>query len=105
MRALMPEDGGAARAFVSEQFTEVRYRARALELLDSALQFEDPEYVALLAFSEYEARLLGIVLFGTVAGARAVVKVHGVLASKREPRVESSSMNYELVPAYLNYTH
>ena len=85
LRALLPEDAGAVRALVSEQFAGTRYRARALELLDSALQFEDPEYMALLAFGEDAAHPVGLVLFGTVAGARALVKVHGVVAPDREP--------------------
>jgi hypothetical protein len=87
LRALMPEDAEAVRAFVSEQFGPSRYRDRALEVLASALEFEDPEYMALLAFTEGEERLVGLVLFGTVAGARSVVKVHGVLAREREPAV------------------
>jgi hypothetical protein len=80
LRALMPDDAGAARALVSEQFAGTRYRTRALELLASALRFDDPEYMAILALTEGEARPIGIVLFGTVAGARSVVKVHGVVA-------------------------
>ncbi len=87
LRALMPEDADAARAFVSGLFGPSRYRARALEVLASALEFEDPEYMALLAFTEGEERLVGLVLFGTVAGALSVVKVHGVLAREREPAV------------------
>lgn len=87
LRALMPEDADAARALLSAQFAGTRYRERALELLDSALQFDDPEYMALLAFSEDAARLLGVVLFGTVTGARGVVKVHAVVAREREPIV------------------
>ena len=88
LRALMPEDADAARAFVARLFGPSRYRARALEVLASALEFEDPEYMALLAFTEdEERRLVGLVLFGTVAGARSVVKVHGVLAHEREPAV------------------
>jgi hypothetical protein len=87
VRALMPEDADAARALVSEQLAGTRYRTRALELLDSALQFDDPEHLALLAFGEDGTRLVGLVLFGTVAGARSVVKVHGVVASAREPAV------------------
>ena len=82
LRALMPEDADPARAFVSGQFTNPRYRARALEVLDTALQFEDPEYMALLAFDGEPARLVGIAVFGTVAGAHAVVKLHGVITSE-----------------------
>lgn len=84
LRALIPEDDDAARALLSEQFAGTRYRARVLEQLEAALQFEDPEYMALLAFGEDESRLLGLVLFGTVAGARSVVKVHAVVGGERE---------------------
>jgi hypothetical protein len=88
VRALMPEDASRAHAVVSEHFAATRYEARMHELLDSALQFDDPEFMALLAFTEgTEERLAGLVLFGTVAGARAVVKVHAVLAGEREPAV------------------
>jgi hypothetical protein len=85
VRALTPGDADAARALVSEQFARTGYRVRALELLESALRFDDPEYVGLLAVDEDGARLLGLVLFGTVAGARGVLKLHGVVAHEREP--------------------
>jgi hypothetical protein len=75
----MPADADAARAFVSEHFAGTRYRTRALEILESALQFDDPEYMALLAHDEPGALLVGLALFGTVAGARSVVKVHGLV--------------------------
>jgi hypothetical protein len=87
LRALMPDDAGVARALVSEQFANTRYRARALELLDSALRFDDPEFMAILAFTEGGQTLVGLVLFGTVAGARSVVKVHGIVARERETAV------------------
>lgn len=82
LRPLMPDDAAAARAFVSAQFTNERYRARALEVLASALEFEDPEYMALLALDDAE-HIVGVALFGTVAGARSVVKLHGVIAPER----------------------
>lgn len=84
LRALLPNDAEATRALVSEQFAGTRYRARALEVLDTALRFEDPEYMALLALDGRETELLGLVLFGTVAGARSVVKVHGVVCRQRD---------------------
>jgi hypothetical protein len=85
LRALMPEDADAARAFVSGQFTNPRYRARALEVLESALRFEDSEFMALLAVDGEPERLAGITVFGTVAGARSVVKLHGVITSELAP--------------------
>jgi hypothetical protein len=82
LRALMPEDAGAVRSFVSGYFTDARYRARALEILELALGFDDPEYMALLAHdADADAEPpTGLALFGTVAGAHAVVKLHGILA-------------------------
>jgi hypothetical protein len=85
VRALMPDDADVARRFVSGQFANPRYRARALEVLESALEFEDPEFMALLAFDGEPARLAGITVFGTVAGARSVVKLHGVITSELAP--------------------
>lgn len=83
----MPEDAGAARAFVSAQLAGTRYRARTLEQLDCALQFDDPEYVALLAEGDDDRVLAGLALFGTVAGARSVVKLHAILAPRHETAV------------------
>ena len=80
LRPLMPDDAGDARACVSGQLAGTRYEARALEQLDIALQFDDPEYMAVLAASGNGVPLRGVILFGTVAGARAVVKVHVVVA-------------------------
>jgi hypothetical protein len=85
LRPLMPDDAAAAREFVSAQFTNQRYRARALEVLESALQFDDPEYMALLALDDADQRIVGIASFGTVAGAHAVVKLHAVLAKDLAP--------------------
>jgi hypothetical protein len=87
LRALMPDDAGGARALVSGQFAGTRYRVRALELLESALRFDDPEYMALLAFDKAGQQLVGLTLFGTVAGARSVVKIHGVVAREVETAV------------------
>lgn len=84
LRALMPEDAGTARALVSGAFSATRYEPRLLEQLETALRFEDPECMALLAFAEGEKRLAGLVLFGTVAGARSVVKVHAVIGPDRD---------------------
>jgi hypothetical protein len=88
LRALMPHDARAVRAFVSERFADTRYRDRALEVLDAALRFDDPEHLALLAFAAADEHVLtGVVLFGTVAGAHAVVKVHAVVSRDVEPAV------------------
>ena len=85
LRALMPEDAGAAHALVGARLGGTRYAARAAEMLDAALGFEVPEYMALLASPDDDPRPNGLVLFGAVAGARAVVKVHAVLAAEPGP--------------------
>jgi hypothetical protein len=85
VRPLMPEDAGDARAAVVDQLRGTPYLARALEVLADALRFEDPEYLCLLAAPDEDDALRGLVLFGTVLGARLATKVHAVIAS--DPRV------------------
>jgi hypothetical protein len=87
LRALMPDDADGARALIAERFDGTRYRTRALELLDEALRFEDPEYMGLVAIDGEPPSVVGVVLFGTVAGARSVVKVHGVVCRDRDVAV------------------
>jgi hypothetical protein len=83
LRPLMPEDADSARALIASCLRDTRYLARALEQLERALQFEDPEFLVWLA-SEPGGALAGLIAFGTVAGARGVVKVHGAFA--HDPR-------------------
>ncbi|HET9683051.1 MAG TPA: hypothetical protein VFP15_03050 [Gemmatimonadaceae bacterium] len=79
LRALMPGDADAARALVVARFAGTRYESRVLEQLDVALSFEDPEYVALLASEPGSDHLVGLALFGAVAGAQRVTKLHALL--------------------------
>lgn len=82
LRPLMPEDAHGARAVVSARLGRTRYEARALEQLDAALSFEDPEYMALLAVAPASARVVGLAMFGAVAGATQVTKLHLLLADE-----------------------
>ena len=77
----MPDDEGAARALVARQLAGTRYLHRSIEQLEAALQFEDPEYMALLAVDESDDSLLALAIFGAVAGARQCVKVHALLGA------------------------
>jgi len=86
VRPLMPEDADAARAAVVDYFRGTPYLARMLEVLDSALRFEDPEFLCLLATPAESGALDGLVLFGAVLGARLATKVHAVVAP--DPRVQ-----------------
>ena len=70
----MPEDAAAAHVLVHAMFGGTRYLARVREQLDAALQFEDPEYLGVLA--ERDGRVLALALFGAVAGARQCTKLH-----------------------------
>lgn len=79
LRPLMPEDARAARAVVVARLSGTRYEARTLEQLEMALSFEDPEYMALLATGPGSERVLGLVMFGAVAGAQRVTKLHALL--------------------------
>ena len=82
----MPEDAEAARATVDGAFRGTPYLTRTLEVLDSALRFDDPEYLCLLAAPAEDEAPSGLVLFGTVLGARLATKVHAVVAL--DPRIQ-----------------
>lgn len=76
-RALMPEDADAARAVIRAALRDTRYLARALEVLDAALAFDDPEFMGLLALGT-DGDVESVAIFGAVAGAFRVVKLHGI---------------------------
>lgn len=79
LRPLMPEDADIARAVVIARLGGTRYEARTLEQLDVALSFEDPEYMTLLATDTESRQVTGLTMFGTVAGAQRVTKLHALL--------------------------
>ena len=76
----MPEDAGSARELVGNIFRGTPYLERMNEVLESALQFEDPEFLCLLAGPEEDSPPDGLVLFGTILGARLATKVHAVVS-------------------------
>ena len=80
VRPLMPEDAGSTRALVGTIFRGTPYLDRMNEVLENALQFEDPEFLCLLAAPEEDAPPDGLVLFGTILGARLATKVHAVVS-------------------------
>ena len=84
MRALQPADAGAARAFVSAQLSGSSYESRVLEQLDAAIGGDDTECRAMVATALDDQGVQGVVLFGTVAGAQGVVKIHALAAAERE---------------------
>ena len=86
VRPLMPEDARAARDTIVDHLRGTPYLDRVLEVLDDALKFEDPEFLCLLGTRAESAPPDGLILFGTVLGARLVTKVHAVVAP--DPRVQ-----------------
>jgi hypothetical protein len=82
----MPEDADAVCAAVTTAFRGTPYLERMQEILERALRFDDPEYLCLLAPPPDDGVPAGVVLFGTVLGARLTTKVHAVVAS--DPRVQ-----------------
>ena len=86
VRPLMPEDASAAREAVVGHFRGTPYLARVLEVLGDAMRFEDPEFLCLLAARGESEPPDGLVLFGTVLGARLATKVHAVVTP--DPRVQ-----------------
>lgn len=86
VRPLLPEDAEAARRLVGDVYRGTPYLARMKEVLESALRFEDPEYLCLLAAPADDAPPDGLVLFGTILGARLATKVHAVVAL--DPRTQ-----------------
>jgi hypothetical protein len=86
VRPLMPEDADAACATVTAAFRGTPYLGRMQEILEGALQFDDPEYLCLLAAPPDDGVPSGVALFGTVLGARLATKIHAVVAS--DPRVQ-----------------
>lgn len=85
MRPLLPEDAAVASAVLAAAFRGTSYLRRADEVLESALRFEDPEYLCLLAERETNGEAVGLALFGTVVGARLVAKVHYLAGA--DPRI------------------
>jgi hypothetical protein len=85
VRPLLPEDAAAARGVLADAFRGTPYLRRADEVLESTLRFEDPEYLCLLAEATESQRPVGLVLFGTIVGAKLAAKVHFVTSA--DPRV------------------
>ena len=82
LRPLRPGDADAARALIARRLGGTRYEARALEQLDLALSFEDPEFMALVAAAPPSGKLAGLVIFGAIAGAQRVTKLHALFGDE-----------------------
>ncbi|MEP6620290.1 MAG: hypothetical protein ABJE47_13285 [bacterium] len=79
VRALVAEDAAAARALMRDQLGGSRYALRLDEQLERAISGADVEYRGFVALSGHRGHVNGVALFGRVAGAGGVVKVHALV--------------------------
>ncbi|MES2177579.1 MAG: hypothetical protein V4550_06905 [Gemmatimonadota bacterium] len=77
-RPLAQSDAAGARVLIEAQFNGTRYLARLLEQLDAALTGDDPEYCGLIADDG------GLILYGPLAGAVGVVKLHAIVGDAED---------------------
>ena len=87
MRALEPADGDEARGLLHHSFGGSRHASRVNEQLDVAISGADPECVALVLAEHDQSPLSGVVLFGPLAGASGVMKIHALVGVDRDAMV------------------
>jgi hypothetical protein len=80
VRPLESADAAAARALVAAQFSGTRYAERLSELLDMALASSNHEYESHVAADATTGAVMGFVVFGAVAGASGVCRIHGLVS-------------------------
>ena len=86
-RALEPGDADSARALVHRALGGSRHAGRVLELLDVACTGADAECVALVVAGIDPLLACGLVLFGPVAGATGVLKIHALVGANADVMV------------------
>ena len=87
VRALEPADADEARASVNRALGGSRHARRVLEQLDVAISGADAECVAWVLADHDHSSLSGVVLFGPVAGASGVTKIHALVGVDRDAMV------------------
>ena len=73
VRALEAEDADSAREAVLTHFCDTQYCVRILEQLVIALTRQDPEYAGHVVADSVSSSVLGVLLFGPLAGTSGVV--------------------------------
>ena len=79
VRELVPADADPARDLVHATLGSSRHARRVLEQLEVALSGADVECVALVLAEQDKTPLRAMVLFGPLAGASDVVKLHAIV--------------------------
>ena len=84
VRALDAPDAASARVVVREQFGETQYCATILEQLDVVMTHRNSEYAGLVVTDSVRSNVLGVLLFGPLAGTSGVVKIHALVGADVE---------------------
>jgi hypothetical protein len=79
VQALAASDDESSRALILARIGGTRYCERTIEQLEIALTQKDPEYSGLIAVDTASRHALGVLLYGSVAGATGVVKLHTLI--------------------------
>ena len=83
VRALEPADTDGARALVHRLLGGSRHAGRVLEQLAVAIAGADAECMGSVLREQDRSPLLGVVLFGPVAGASGVIRIHALVGVDR----------------------
>lgn len=83
MRALRGHDARSARSLIDGAFDGTRYHERMHELLANALRFDDDEHLGLVGAATDEPDPRALALYGTVAGASGVTRLHALVDDGR----------------------
>lgn len=75
VRALIASDALSARALLDSAFGGTRHFARMVELLEQSLSGNDPEARGLVSATA-DGTVRGVLLYGWVAGASGVIRLH-----------------------------
>lgn len=82
-----PGDADSARALVQRALEGTRQLGRTLELLEAAIIGTDAECIALVAADRDPSPVGAVVLFGPVAGASGVIKLHALVGEDPDTMV------------------
>lgn len=84
VRALVPDDAGAARALVKRALGGSRHAGRVFEQLDVAITGAEAECVAFVLVEHDQSPSRSVVLLGPVAGASGVIRIHALVGANRD---------------------
>ena len=84
-RPLVPEDAAGAQQLLVSRLGVTPYIDRAIEILSLAERGDDKEHLAYVVARD--KTVVGLALFGSIAGTEAGFKLHGIVVESRESDV------------------